>query len=99
MTGALMQKTILIAEDSADTRAMLCGTLADRGYRVVEAEDGGQAVELTRRVRPDLVVMDLNMPVRTHLGKNRRGVWGLNPRREEGDRRHPTLSSPQQARV
>jgi len=63
MTSALGQKTILIAEDSADTRAVLCRTLAFHGYRIIEAADGGQAVELARRARPDLVVMDLNMPV------------------------------------
>ena len=63
MTSALGQKTILIAEDSADTRAVLCRTLAYRGYRVLEAADGAQAVEVALRACPDLVVMDLNMPV------------------------------------
>ena len=61
--SALLLKTILVAEDSADTRAVLCRTLAYRGYRVVEAADGQAAVELARQVCPDLVVMDLNMPV------------------------------------
>jgi CheY-like chemotaxis protein len=63
MAIALGQKTILVAEDSADTRAVLRRVLASYGYRVVEAADGGEAVELALRECPDLVVMDLNMPV------------------------------------
>jgi len=63
MTSALSLKTILVAEDSADTRVVLCRTLAYRGYRVLEAADGKAAVELAREMCPDLVVMDLNMPV------------------------------------
>ena len=34
-----------------------------KGYRVVEAEDGEQALEMARRHRPNLIVVDLNMPV------------------------------------
>jgi len=34
-----------------------------KGYRVFEAEDGKQALELARRFRPSLIVIDLNMPV------------------------------------
>ena len=63
MVSTLLLKTILVADDSADTRAVLCRTLAYRGYRVLEAADGKAAVELAREMCPDLVVMDLNMPV------------------------------------
>ena len=63
MVSTLSLKTILVADDSADTRAVLCRTLAYRGYRVLEAADGAQAVEVALRACPDLVVMDLNMPV------------------------------------
>ena len=34
-----------------------------KGYHVFEAEDGGQALEMARRYRPSLIVIDLNMPV------------------------------------
>ena len=34
-----------------------------KGYRVFEAEDGGQALQLARTYRPSLIVIDLNMPV------------------------------------
>jgi len=63
MLSALGQKTVLVAEDSADTRAVLCRTLASFGYRVVEAADGDEAVGLALQECPDLVLMDLNMPV------------------------------------
>jgi CheY-like chemotaxis protein len=63
MLSALRQKTILVAEDSADTRAVLRRVLAFNGYRVVEAADGREAVELALSECPDLVVMDLNMLV------------------------------------
>jgi CheY-like chemotaxis protein len=63
MMSALRQKTVLVAEDSADTRAVLRRVLAPYGYRILEAADGREAVELAVRECPDLVVMDLNMPV------------------------------------
>jgi CheY-like chemotaxis protein len=55
--------TVLVVDDSADTRAVLRGTLAFHGYRVVEAADGREAVEVALRECPDLILMDLNMPV------------------------------------
>lgn len=60
---AIQLKTVLVAEDSADTRAVLCRALASWGYRVAEATNGREAVEAARSVCPDLVLMDLNMPV------------------------------------
>lgn len=64
MTSPLVKPaTILVVDDSADTRAVLCRTFAGRGYRIVEAADGREAVEVALRERPDLILMDLNMPV------------------------------------
>ncbi|MCA1636011.1 MAG: response regulator [Acidobacteria bacterium] len=56
-------KTILIVDDSADTREILRRTLAAEGYYVIEAADGREAVETAERECPDLILMDLNMPV------------------------------------
>ena len=55
---------VLVAEDSATARALLVRVLeSDPGIKVVgEARDGEQAVELTGRLRPDLVTMDIHMP-------------------------------------
>ena len=64
MTGPLAAPaTVLVVDDSADTRAVLCRTLEGNGYRVVEAADGRQAVEAALRECPDLILMDMNMPV------------------------------------
>src|SRR5215471_17636029 len=60
---------VLVVEDSATVRRRLVETLAaDPGIDVVgEAEDGKQAVELCTRYRPDVITMDMMMPVMTGL--------------------------------
>ncbi len=55
-------KTILIAEDDEDSRSMLRTFLELHSYRVVEARNGEEAVELASSTEPDLIIMDLNMP-------------------------------------
>ena len=52
-----------MAEDSTDTRVMLKRAFELKGYRVYEAEDGKQALDLARYYHPSLIVIDLNMPV------------------------------------
>ncbi len=54
---------ILVAEDFDDIRAMIRMMLEVKGHRVLEAADGREAVEAASREHPDLVLMDLNMPV------------------------------------
>ena len=55
---------VVIAEDEALIRMDLAEMLADEGYDVVgQAADGQQAVELAERERPDLVILDVKMPV------------------------------------
>ncbi len=54
--------TIMIVEDYDDTRLMVRLLLEKRGYRVLEADDGLKGVEIALRERPDLILMDLNMP-------------------------------------
>jgi DNA-binding response OmpR family regulator len=53
---------IIIAEDSSTVRRLVAARLAADGYQVLEAEDGEQAVALTRGERPDLLVLDKVMP-------------------------------------
>ena len=69
---AVQTKTVLLAEDSADTRVVLSRALASFGYLVIEAADGEAAVEAARRLCPDLVLMDLNMPVMDGLAATER---------------------------
>ena len=61
--SAILYPTVIVAEDSTDTRIMLKRAFELKGYRVFEAEDGRQALDLARRYRPNLIVVDLNMPV------------------------------------
>ena len=61
--SAILYPTVLVAEDSQDTRIMLKRAFELKGYHVFEAEDGEQALEMARKYRPSLMVVDLNMPV------------------------------------
>src|SRR5687768_7315993 len=61
--SAILYPTVLLAEDSQDTRIMLKRAFELKGYRVFEAADGQQALEMARLHRPSLIVIDLNMPV------------------------------------
>ena len=65
MPAKLEGKTILIADDDPDVLASLKLTFESAGARVTSARDGNQAVDLTKRVNPDLVVLDMMMPKRS----------------------------------
>jgi CheY-like chemotaxis protein len=54
---------ILIVEDNEMNRDMLSRRLAKKGYDVVIAVDGGAGVEKARAEKPDLVLMDMSLPV------------------------------------
>ena len=55
--------TILLVEDNEPSRDALGRRLERRGYRVVTAVDGGEAVALAHSANPDLILMDLGLPV------------------------------------
>jgi two-component system, response regulator PdtaR len=58
------ERTVVVAEDESLIRIDIIETLIDNGFTVVgEAADGEKAVELARALRPDLVVMDVKMPL------------------------------------
>jgi CheY-like chemotaxis protein len=54
---------ILLVEDNEMNRDMLSRRLAKRGYEVVIAADGAEGVQKARSERPDLVLMDMSLPV------------------------------------
>ena len=58
-----MPKTILLVDDHEDNRVALLAVLEREGYGTLDAANGRDAVELVRRHMPDLVLMDLAMPV------------------------------------
>jgi two-component system cell cycle response regulator DivK len=57
------QPTILLVEDNLHNRKIFQGVLSHAGFRVVEAEDGGKALAAVQGERPDLILMDLSIPV------------------------------------
>jgi DNA-binding response OmpR family regulator len=54
--------TILIVDDEAPILDLVRFTLEDADVRVVEASDGAEALVLARRIKPDLVLLDVHMP-------------------------------------
>ncbi len=57
-----MKKTILVVEDSDDVRQSYVRWLDKSGYAVREARDADDAVRSATEVRPDLVLLDINLP-------------------------------------
>lgn len=60
-----MQSRVLVAEDDAATRTLIDMALQEAGYDCVVAADGKAALEQARATRPDLVVLDVGMPLLT----------------------------------
>ena len=60
-------KTIVIADDEENIRTFLEVVLKNKGYRVVAAANGREAVEKVREESPDLLIMDIRMPDMTGL--------------------------------
>jgi two-component system, chemotaxis family, chemotaxis protein CheY len=56
--------SILIADDDRLVRITLRKILESAGYLLFEAKDGGEAVEIYRKRRPDLVILDIVMPIK-----------------------------------
>jgi CheY-like chemotaxis protein len=57
-------KRILIVDDKATSRELLRTVLEKQGYAIIEASNGEEALERTRSGAPDLILLDLQMPVR-----------------------------------
>ena len=64
-TEATVSHMILVVDDEADVRKFLTAVLEKHGYRVVAAEDGKRAFDEVQKERPDLIVLDLQMPEQT----------------------------------
>jgi two-component system KDP operon response regulator KdpE len=54
--------TILVVDDEPQIRRVMRATLTAEGYAIVEARDGQEALEKFRSERPDLIILDMNMP-------------------------------------
>lgn len=58
-----MPRTILLADDHEDNRLALLTVLEREGYRTLGAANGQEAIKVAREHQPDLILMDLAMPV------------------------------------
>ena len=72
MTTPVQPRTILVVDDFDDTRLLLRTWLQRRGFRVIEAEDGMEAVKRATTESPDLIIMDMEMPKLDGLAATRR---------------------------
>jgi CheY-like chemotaxis protein len=63
---------ILVADDSADSAAMVSLYLQQQGYRVLTASNGEDAINVARKTSPNLILMDISMPMLDGLGATRR---------------------------
>jgi two-component system cell cycle response regulator DivK len=57
-----MPRKILIVEDNEDSRELLAKVLRNKGYMIVEAVDGEEAIEKVVSEKPDLVLLDISIP-------------------------------------
>ena len=58
-----MSKCILVVEDQEDNRQILRDLLGNAGYELIEAENGEEAIAAVARRRPDLILMDIQLPI------------------------------------
>lgn len=63
----MSERLVLVADDDQDQRSILGAMLRHAGFAAVEAGNGAEAVERVRERTPDLILMDLDMPVVTGL--------------------------------
>lgn len=74
-----INKTILIVEDEESYRKILLDKLGREGFNVVEANNGKEGLETALKIHPDLIILDIEMPLvngLTMLEKLREESWG-----------------------
>lgn len=85
--------TVLVVDDDPDARTVYRDALESSGYRVLTARHGAEGVDTARRQRPDLVLLDIRMPVmdgldalrylKSYASTARIPVWGISAYFEE----------------
>ena len=73
-----MPETVPVIEDDDDMRGIYTAALSRRGYRVLSAAQGAEGVDLARTRQPDLILLDIRMPVMSGWG----AIRYLRPYRE-----------------
>jgi len=67
-----MSKRVLVVEDQPDNRQIIRDMLAGTGYEITEAENGEEALAAIAKQRPDLILMDIQLPVMDGYAATRR---------------------------
>ena len=62
-SGANRKPIVLVVDDFADNREMYSEYLSFSGYEVIEAKNGKEAIEAAQERMPDIIIMDLSLPV------------------------------------
>src|SRR5437764_15370513 len=57
------RRTILVTDDNGANRDLLCGQLSTLGFWTEAATNGEEAIRAAKRLKPDLILMDVEMPV------------------------------------
>ena len=75
-------KTVLLVEDNEDNRTVYRTILEHFGYRVVEARNGEDGIRMAREDHPDLILMDISIPLvdgweATRILKGDPATWGM----------------------
>lgn len=60
-------RVVLVADDKEENRYVVCRTLRHANFVTIEARGGREAVEQARRSRPDIIILDMNMPDQSGL--------------------------------
>ena len=63
VTGSTRKPLVLVVDDFADNREMYSEYLSFSGYEVIEARNGKEAVDAAQQRQPDIIIMDLSLPV------------------------------------
>ena len=58
-----MSKRILVVEDQPDNRKIIRDVFAPTGYEIIETENGEEALAAIAKARPDLILMDIQLPI------------------------------------
>jgi two-component system, cell cycle response regulator DivK len=67
-----MSKRILVVEDQPDSRRIIRDMLASTDYEIIEAENGEEALAAVGKQRPDLILMDVQLPIMNGYTATRR---------------------------
>ena len=86
LKGLRLSLRILLVEDNPENRDMLSRRLIRRGYQLSFAMDGAEAVRLAQQERPELVLMDLSLPVMDGWEATRRLKREVPPGRSRSSR-------------